>query len=186
MPATTVARSGLSVGYLEKGKAVLTESLESIRRKMTLQTAYLGVLSGSVVFAFALFLPWASIPAGLQASDGGSSSGWNEAGWLAYFPVLIPVVKVAMGYRPVRLSRLMLCILATFGLLAFDNINGRTQWIRPFRAIDRNNIDFGANYGSSLDVGFWLGLLSLVAVAISLIAWTLHRSADVKVSPITV
>ena len=188
MDAAAVPQSGVIARPMTASGVnpnVLVESLEPLRKKISAQTAYLGVVVGSLVFAFALFLPWASIPAGLQASDGGSASGWAEFGWVAFLPLLMPILSVLMNRRPVSVERILLCALAAVLFLAFDNILGRSQWHRPMQMVGRS-FDSGANYGSSLDVGFWLALIGLVAVSLSLVTWTLHRSAEVQVSPITV
>jgi len=38
------------------------------------------------LIGFSLFLPWASIPSGISARDGGSSSGWAEGAYLILLP----------------------------------------------------------------------------------------------------
>ena len=154
----------------------VTEILDPLRTRVSVKNAFLGVTIGLVLFVFALFLPWASVSAAL-AKDGGSSSGWAEGGYWALLPLLVPMYRVVANRRPMRMVVLLPCLALALLVLAVNNISDRSQWRRPYRMIGSVFVD-GANYGSSLDVGFWLGLASLLVISLSVIAWTLHRAAD--------
>lgn len=154
----------------------VTEILDPLKTRVSAKNAFLGVTIGLVLFVFALFLPWASVSAAL-ANDGGSSSGWAEAGYWALFPLVIPMYRVVANRRPMRLVIVLPCLAIALLMLAVNNVSDRSQWNRAPRMVGNVFVN-GANYGSSLDVGFWLGLASLLVISLSVLAWTLHRTSD--------
>ena len=124
--------------------------------------AYIGCIAGFPVFAFSMFLPWATIPSGLRASDSGVRSGWEEFAFLALLPLFIachPIVKKQI----ISLSNIGINTAIAFCLLAYNNIIGKTSW-------HSNGEDWGSDFGS----GFWIGLLSMIAITICATAWALH------------
>ena len=148
----------------------ITDALGALQLKVSKQQAYLGVLIGFGVFAFALFLSWSSIPTGQMARDGGGSTGWSEKAYLAIFPLILALYPV-FRQQAVQLKTLIINIAIAFGLLGYNNIINRSSW--------HNN--FG-NMGSTLDAGFWLGLLSMVAISVLGTAWALHTSTQQPLS----
>jgi hypothetical protein len=155
----------------------LVENLKFIEEKVSERSAFLGVYGALAAFAFSLFLPWASAPAGVLARDGGSSSGWSELAFLSLLPFAGLILSVASVRRPIKPATLLICIAASFCLLAFNNVLDRSHWDRPFQAsIDSDAFITHANFGSALGAGFWLGLLALVAMSVFGLAWSLHKT----------
>jgi hypothetical protein len=144
-------------------KAVI-ENLEVLKHKISKNTAYLGVLVGMGIFAFSFFLSWASIPTGQMARDGGSVTGWSEKAYLALFPLAFALYPVFLQ-KSVQLKNLLINIVIAFALLGYNNVANRTTW----------NNNYG-NMGSTLDVGFWIGFLAMVAISACGIAWSLHTN----------
>ena len=140
------------------------ENLEILKYKIGKNTAYLGVLAGMGVFAFSFFLSWASIPTGQMAVDGGSVTGWYEKAYLALIPLVFALYPVFLQ-KSVQLKNLLINIVIAFALLGYNNVANRTTW----------NNDYG-NMGSSLDVGFWMGFLAMLAISACGIAWSLHTA----------
>jgi hypothetical protein len=140
------------------------ENLEILKHKIGKNTAYLGVLAGMGVFAFSFFLSWASIPTGQMAVDGGSVTGWYEKAYLALIPLVFALYPVFLQ-KSVQLKNLLINIVIAFALLGYNNVANRTTW----------NNDYG-NMGSSLDVGFWMGFLAMLAISACGIAWSLHTA----------
>ncbi len=154
----------------------LIESLTPLGEKVSEKSAYLGIVLALVLFAFALFLPWATVPEGVAANDGGESSGWSELGFVSLLPFLGLILSIASVRKPIRPKTLLFCILASFALLGFDNVENRSTWQRPFRAFtDSDDYIPHANFGSALGVGFWLGFLALIAISVFGLAWSLHK-----------
>jgi hypothetical protein len=147
----------------------IAESLGVLRQKISRNNAYLGVLIGTAVFTFALFLSWVSIRAGQLASDGGAFSGWQENAYLAILPLAYALYPI-FRKQPVHLKNLLICIGLSFGLLIFNNVVFRSTWRTSAQRI------WGGEMGSSLDTGFWLGLLAMVAISACGIAWSLHST----------
>jgi hypothetical protein len=144
----------------------IVEGLAVLRHKISRNGAYLGVLIGFAAFAFSLFLSWASIPSGQMAIDGGTVSGWRELGYLAIFPLALALYPVFLQ-RPVGLRNLLINIAIAFGLLAYNNVAHRETWHNGY-----------GNMGSTLDAGFWIGLIAMVAISVCGLAWSLHTSTD--------
>lgn len=141
----------------------LKDSLNVIPQKISPNNSYLGILGGSVVFFFSLFLSWTSIPVGRLALDGGTRTGWQELGFLAFLPLIFSLYPVATK-GGVSFNRLLANILIAFALLGFNNILHRATWTNAF----------GVGLGSTLDVGFWFGLVAMSAVTVFGIAWALQ------------
>jgi hypothetical protein len=147
------------------------EHIGVLRQKISKSNAYLGVLIGTAVFVFTLFLSWSSIPTGISASDGGSVSGWSEKAYLAIIPLLFALYPV-LFQKAVHLKKLLISIAIAFFLLGFDNVICRKSW-------NQSGGDWaGIDLGSTLGAGFWIGLLAMVAISACGIAWSLHTSAD--------
>jgi hypothetical protein len=147
----------------------IVESLGVLRHKISRSNAYLGVLIGFAVFAFTLFLSWSSIPVGQQAADGGTSTGWNEKAYLALFPLALALYPVFLQ-RTVHLRNLLINVAISFALLGYNNVINRSTW---------HSVDNASNnFGSTLDSGFWLGLMAMVAISVFGVAWSLHTSGD--------
>lgn len=144
----------------------IVDSLESLRDKVSKNHAYLGVLVGFSIFTFALFLSWSSIPAGMMARDGGTSSGWNEKGYLAIFPLVLALYPVFLQ-RAVILKNLLINIIIAFALLGYNNVMNRSMWQNYYN-----------NLGSDMGAGFWIGLMSMIALSVFGIAWSLHTSEN--------
>jgi hypothetical protein len=144
------------------------ENLEVLKHKISKNTAYLGVLVGIGIFAFSFFLSWASIPTGQMARDGGSVTGWYEKAYLALLPLAFALYPVFLQ-KSVQLKNLLINIVIAFALLGYNNVANRTTW----------NNDFG-NMGSSLDVGFWIGFLAMLAISACGIAWSLHTAINAE------
>ena len=161
----------------------LIENLRPIQQKISEGSALLGVYGAFAAFAFSLFLPWATAPAGVLVRDGGSSSGWSEWAFVALLPFGGLVLSVASFRRPIRPTTLLVCVAASFVLLGVNNVLNRSHWDRPFQAsIDSDAFVTHANFGSALGTGFWFGLLALVAISVFGLAWSLHKAPAVAVS----
>ncbi|MDP2367418.1 hypothetical protein [Rhodoferax sp.] len=152
------------------GPHSMEDSLGVFKQKISKHNAHLGVLVGFGVFAFALFLPWASIPAGLMARDGGSVDGWSESAYFALVPLALALYPVFL-HRSVQLKTLLINIAIAFALLGYNNVANRNIWQNAY-----------GNMGSIMGAGFWLGLLALVAISVCGIAWSLHTSEGIEKS----
>ena len=129
----------------------LVENLRFVEEKISERAAFLGVYGALAAFAFSLFLPWASAPAGVMARDGGSSSGWSEAAFVALLPLAGLILSVASVRRPIKPATLLICVAVAFVLLGVDNVLDRSHWDRPFQAsIDSDAFITHANFGSAL------------------------------------
>lgn len=146
---------------------IFVESLGVLRHTISRNNAYLGVAIGFSVFAFALFLPWASIPVGLIANDGGSVIGWKEGAYFAIFPFVFALYPVFL-HRTVSLKNLLANIVISFALLGYNNVINRTTW----------HSRYSENLGSDLSVGFWIGLMAIVAISVFGLAWSMHTSGN--------
>ena len=142
------------------------QNLRVFQNKIDRNTAYLGVLIGFAVFSFSLFLSWASIPNGMMAVDGGSTTGWHELGFLALLPLGLALYPVFLN-RSVDLKNLLINIAIAFALLGYNNVINRASWHNAY-----------GNMGSAMGAGFWIGLLSMLAISACGIAWTLHKAGD--------
>jgi hypothetical protein len=161
-PRASQSTTAASSPNISMGAAI--ENLEILKHKIGKNTAYLGVLAGMGVFAFSFFLSWASIPTGQMAVDGGSVTGWYEKAYLALIPLVFALYPVFLQ-KSVQLKNLLINIVIAFALLGYNNVANRTTW----------NNDYG-NMGSSLDVGFWMGFLAMLAISACGIAWSLHTA----------
>ena len=154
----------------------LVQNLRPIQEKISERSAFLGVYGALAAFVFSLFLPWASVPPGVMARDGGSSSGWAELAFLSLLPFAGLVLSVMSVRRPMGPAALLICVVVSFAVLAFGNVLGRSNWERPAQAFtDSDAFVPHANFGSALGSGFWLGFLALLALSVFGLAWTFHK-----------
>jgi hypothetical protein len=157
----------------------LIDSLAPLKSRISEKSGYLGVVIGLAAFSFSLFLPWASIPAGISATDGGSSSGWSELAFFAVVPLSGLLLSIFGMRKPIRPKTTLISVLVAFAVLGFNNIVNRSTWQRPFSVIPgTDSYITHANFGSSLDIGFCLGLIALTAVCVFGLAWSLHKAAS--------
>lgn len=154
----------------------ISECLRPLEHKINEKSAFLGIIILLAVAGFTMFLPWASIPAGMgiRAVDGGSASGWSEGAYLVFLPFAGLFLSFMKNRPAIKPWTLLVCILVAFVLLGFNNVIHRTEWV-PTSFSYRD-----VNYGSMLDVGFWLGFLATLAVSVFGLAWSPHKSACAK------
>lgn len=154
-----------SASWIDAMSAIV-QNLGVLQHKINRNTAYLGVLIGFVVFGFSLFLSWASIPAGMMATDGGATTGWRELAFLALLPLGFALYPVFFS-RSVDLKNLLISIVIAFALLGYNNVINRTSWHNAY-----------GNMGSAMGAGFWIGLLAMIVISACGIAWALHTAGD--------
>jgi len=153
----------------------LVESLRPLKEQISEKPAYVGSVLGFAAYGFSLFLPWSTVPAGIAAQDGGSSSGWAEGAYAALIPMVGLALALAGVRRPNRVGTFLMAVAASFLLVGYNNVANRTTWQR--QASFLLGIPHPEDFGSTLGAGFWIGLLALVATAGFGVAWTLHREA---------
>lgn len=145
---------------------LVVENLDVIRQKIGRSHAYLGILGGFCAYGFSLFLPWAHIPTGMLARDGGSTNGWKEMAFFAIIPLVFALYPVFIR-KSVSIGNVLVNIVIAFALLGYNNVINRTSWFGGYGTVDM---------GSELGVGFWIGLASIFTVSLCGIAWALHTS----------
>lgn len=151
----------------------IAEALTPLANLISQKGSYLLLIVSLAAFVFSLFLPWATIDSGLLAVDGGSSSGWNELGFLALVPVALPALFV-IKKKPMNLIATIFLILLGFVLLSFDNVMNRSVWSSVNNPLDVS--------GSLLGSGFWIGGFALLALSFGVLSWSVHYYNDVNQS----
>lgn len=142
---------------------------EFLKTRISLSHAYIGVCGGFALFLFSMFFPWVTARIGISVNDGGESSGWAECAYLSAIPLLVIAYPIIIR-KATELMPTFICVGLALSLLISVNIVNRSRW--AYRDYD---------YGSSLGLGFWFGLISLVAISVSAISWALHtQNKDTK------
>lgn len=145
----------------------MLESLDVLRTKISKNNAFLGVAIGFAALTFTMFLSWANIPAGQRAVDGGESTGWQEQAFWAILPLAFALYPVFLQ-KAVHLKNLLINVAIAFALLGFNNVLHRSTWAE---------VDSPSEVmGSALGIGFWIGLLAMIAITVCGVAWSLHTT----------
>jgi hypothetical protein len=106
-----------------------------------------------------------------------SASGWDELAYLSVLPFASVLLNRLPGRQTLKVNVIGLCILLAFALLLVDNVEHRGTWLTPL-LVDANGSVPYALLGSVLDVGFWIGLASMVALSVFSLIWTVHVSGE--------
>ncbi len=156
------------------------DNISSIKTKISKKQAYLGATISIAVYLISLFFAWSQARSGVDVSDSGSSSGWSEAGYIAIAPLAYVFYKV---FKDKIISVKMTIILSSvsIALLFFDNVVERSHWaVGPQYGGILAPLS-GANVGSDLGFGFWIGLISMLALVICGVAWAFHKEDEAKI-----
>jgi hypothetical protein len=150
-----------------------------LQQRMNERTAYVGYLTALSGYFLALYLPWSSVPVVIAGHGGISANGWDELAYLPALPYASVLLNGLRGRKALKLSMIGLCIILAFALLLVDNVEHRSMWQTPL-LVDADGGVPHALYGSVLDVGFWVGLASMIALSVFSLIWTMHVSGAVE------
>jgi hypothetical protein len=151
----------------------LIKWLAPLRQRLSQETVYLAFLTALGAYFLALFLPWTELPIIVSGQSGISASGWDEQAYLAVLPLSVVQLNGLPGRKPVDLSVVGLCIMLAFVMLLVDNVAHRTVWLTPMLADAGNAAPF-ALFGSTLAVGFWVGLAAMMCLSLFAVLWTVN------------
>lgn len=138
--------------------------LNFIKLNITSEQALWGVRISFGLFLLSCLLPWTTITPGKLSSDSGSINGFMEKAIFAMIPLVFALSPMTKK-KPVELHMVFINMGIAFALLAFNNIFHRSTWRNGF-----------GDLGSVLGSGFYLGLVSMLAVSVFGIAWSLHTT----------
>ena len=156
----------------ESEQPKIHENLSFLKDKISQSSAYIGILSGFIVYFVSLFFSWAEARSGLEVSDTGSSSGWDEGAYVAVLPLLY-VLYLVIKDKTLSVKAPIISGALSLALLLILNVQGRTTWIHRSGALGWRQSDVGSDLG----IGFWIGLLSLATIIVCGISWALHQGA---------
>lgn len=145
----------------------MREILEPIRDNISSKGAYLGLILSSIFYMFSLFLPWASYKGGGHSLFESSVDGWSSFAFIPILPLLPSVFLLLFFKKATNINLIILCSAFSLLLVILINIIGRPQWQSVY-----NPWNVAA---SALDVGFWLGLISIIGIILFLLGWALHN-----------
>jgi len=155
----------------------LVKCLAPLQANMSERTSYYGFLVAVAAFFLALFMPWARLPVTILGVGDIYATGWDELAYLSVLPFAGLFLNGLPNRRALKLNVLGLCIMLAFALLLVDNVEHRSIWLTPL-LVDADNQVPHALVGSTLGLGFWLALASMIAMSVFGMVWTMHKSSD--------
>ncbi|MET3761697.1 hypothetical protein [Sphingomonas sp. UYEF23] len=156
--------------------------LSFLRDKINERSSYLGVVIGTAIFTFSLFLPWSQARTTSDLEDAGYSSGWQEAGYLAMIP-LIFIIYIVIRDKKISPNIVLLLSAISLIIITIANVADRSVWIsKEYKNMVSESgsswkYDTGIshNSGSDLGIGFWIGLIAILSIEACGMSWTLHK-----------
>jgi hypothetical protein len=155
----------------------LARWLSPLQQQMSERSAYMCFLAALAVYFFALFLPWTGLPLIVAGQGEISVNGWDEQAYLSVLPFAGVLLNGLPGRKAIKPDIMGLLIMLAFALLLVDNVEHRSVWLTPL-LVDAGNVVPHALYGSSLDIGFWFALASMICLSIFGFVWTMHASGE--------
>lgn len=168
----------------KNGADVFIDNISEIKNIISKKSAYNITLLSVILFGISLFLSWSQATSTENLRDSGISSGWSEQAYFCIIPLLFVALVIFSG-KIVSIGSSVGSFVASIALLVYNNIINRTTWNETESR--GTYTDYGTymeshkdvfNVGSDLGIGFWIGLISLFALGISAIAWSVHTYND--------
>jgi len=157
---------------------LFVENISGIKRYLSPKQSYNILLGGLAVFFISLFFAWAKATSAItNLQDTGVSSGWSEKAYFDVLPFLYVASLVLRGKKLTILNALIEGAIS-FALLIYNNILNKSGWQETVSDPRWPSLPDRYNLGSDYGIGFWIGLLSLVALFLASIAWAAHGDAS--------